>query len=218
MLRCPLDDGGGSESDSRRAQFAKRYEPLLSLVPDCETRASQALKERQPPTARELRMIVKDLRQPIERDTAGKMVHMVHPDITCEPGQRRRQFIVGTSIESCFMKVPLAVMSPKRVLELMLDIKEPDGDRGAHDHHGSLHEKEGADSHKPDKQRDDAGDCRVGPHCAYPGLPARAHHADRKAIMQHEEVSRNQSKHNERVTVGPIDEALKAGLREIFIF
>jgi hypothetical protein len=24
---------------------------------------------------------------------------------------------------------------------LMLDIKEPDGDRGAHDHHGSLHEE-----------------------------------------------------------------------------
>jgi len=115
------------------------------------------------------------------------------------------------------MEVPLAVMSPKRVLELMLDIKEPDGDRGAHDHHGSLHEKEGADSHKPDKQRDDAGDCCVCPHCAYPGLPARAHHAERKAIMQHEEVSRNQSKHDERVTVGSIDEALKAGLRQIFI-
>src|SRR5277367_4254777 len=115
------------------------------------------------------------------------------------------------------MEVPIAVMSPKRVLELMLDIKEPDGNRSAHGHHRSLHEKEGADSHQPDKQRDDASDYCVGPHCAYPGLPARAHHADRKAIMQHEEVSRNQSKHDERVTVYPIDEALKAALRQIFI-
>src|SRR6202795_3604975 len=145
MRRCPLDDGGGSESDSRRAQFAKRYEPLLSLVPDCETRAPQALKERQPTTARELRMIAEDLRQPIERDTAGKMVHMVHPDITCEPGQRRRQFIVGASIESRFMEVPIAVTSPKRVLELMLDVKEPDGDRGAHDYDGSLYEEKRPD-------------------------------------------------------------------------
>ena len=44
------------------------------------------------------------------------------------------------------MEVPITVMSPKRVLELMLDIKEPNGDRSAHDHHGSLHEKEGADA------------------------------------------------------------------------
>jgi hypothetical protein len=43
-------------------------------------------------------MIAKNLRQTIERDTAGKMVHMMHPDITREPGQRRRQFIVGASL------------------------------------------------------------------------------------------------------------------------
>jgi hypothetical protein len=111
------------------AQFAKRYEPLLSLVPDRERRAPQALKERQPAEARQLRMIAKNLRQTIKRDAAGKMVHVMHPDIACEPSQRRWQFIVGASIESRFMEAPLAVMSPKRVLELMLNIKEPDGDR-----------------------------------------------------------------------------------------
>ena len=60
MPRCPLDDGGGSESDSRRAQFAERDEALLSLVPEREGRAPQALKERQPTKAGELRMIAKD--------------------------------------------------------------------------------------------------------------------------------------------------------------
>jgi hypothetical protein len=43
------------------AQFAKRYKPLLFLVPEREGRASQTLKQRQPTKAGQLRMIAKDL-------------------------------------------------------------------------------------------------------------------------------------------------------------
>jgi hypothetical protein len=162
-------------------------------------------------------MIAKHLRETIEGDAAGRMVHVMHPDIVSEPSQGRRQCIVGASVESRFVKAPIVTMSPKRAFELMLDIKEPDGNRGAYDHYGSLHNKKRADSHQPDKQRDDAGDRRVGPHGAQPRLPTQPHHADRKTIMQHEEVSQNQSEHDERVAVEPIEKALNGCLRELFI-
>ena len=35
--------------------------------------------------------------------------------------------------------------------------------------------------------------------------------------MQHEEISRNQPKHDKRVAVGPINETLKPALRQIFV-
>ena len=94
------------------------------------------------------------------------MVHVMHPDMTCEPCQSRRKFVVGASLERRFVKAPVAVVSPKRILELMLDIEEPYGDRGAYDHHRRLHEKKWPDPHQPDQHRRDAGDRRIGSHCA----------------------------------------------------
>ena len=69
------------------------------LVPERDRRASQALKERQTTPGRELRVIAKDLCKTIERDAAGKMVHMMHPDITREPRHGGRQFVVGASVD-----------------------------------------------------------------------------------------------------------------------
>jgi len=64
-------------------------------------------------------MIAKHLRETIEGDAAGRMVHVMHPDIVSEPSQGRRQCIVGASVESRFVKAPIVTMSPKRAFELI---------------------------------------------------------------------------------------------------
>jgi hypothetical protein len=68
-----------------QAQFSKRYQSSLIFVPESERGASQALQECDSPDECELWVIAQDLPKTIERDTAGKMVHMMRADIACEP-------------------------------------------------------------------------------------------------------------------------------------
>jgi len=119
---------------------------LLILVPQCERGAFQTLQEREATDARELRIVA----QAIERDSARQMVHVMHADIASEPGQDARQLIVRAAVKRGFVKAPIAVVRPKRVLELMLDIEEPHRDRAADRHDRRLHEKEGPEANQPD--------------------------------------------------------------------
>jgi hypothetical protein len=64
-----------------QSKFAKRHEPFPSLIPEGEPHASEALTKRQPADARELRMIAQDLRQAIERDATGQVMHVMHADV-----------------------------------------------------------------------------------------------------------------------------------------
>ena len=110
----------------------------------------------------------------------------MHPDIAGEPGDGRRQLVVRTPVKCSFVKAPIAVVRPKRVLELMLDLEEPHRDRAANHHDRTLHEKEGPKADQPDHQPRQPRDRRVGPHRAEPGLDSSAHSAKRKAVVQHE--------------------------------
>ena len=107
-------------------------------------------------------------------------------DIAGEPGKSRRQLIMRTAAKRGFVKAPIAVVRPKRVLELMLDLEEPHRDRAANHHDRVLHETEGPQADKPDHQLRQPRDRRVGSHRAEPGLDSRAHCAKRKAVVQHE--------------------------------
>ena len=189
----------------------------MPLIPKGKCRAPQALKECQSANACELRVIAQDLRQTVEGNPAGQMVHVMHPDITREPGKGRWQLIVRTPMKRRFVKAPIAIVGPKRILELMLDIEEPHGDRGADDNHWTLHKEKRPDPHHPDHHSDNSGDRRVGSHCAEPGLTTRAHEANRKAVVQHKQIGRNHPEHDKRTSVKPIDEALEAGQRAIFV-
>ena len=64
---------------------------------------------------------------------------MVDADVRREPAQDTRQVIVGTSSQRSFVKTPSLVMGAGGVLELVLDIEQPDADRrrqnsDRHDH------------------------------------------------------------------------------------
>ena len=83
---------------------------------------------------------------------------VVDPDVRREPAQDTRQVIVGTSSQCSFVKTPGFAMGPGGVLELVLDIKEPDADRRRQNRDRQVHQQEWpkADqaNHHGDQNRD----------------------------------------------------------------
>src|ERR1700748_378271 len=86
------------------------------------------------------------------------------------------------------------------MLELMLDIEQPDTDR-----------------RREPYQRGDAvryGD--IGRHSAQPGLPAAAHEADRQAVLYEEQIGRPHTEHDGRVPVDAVAKPTPSRQRQVF--
>ena len=70
------------------------------------------------------------------------MVDMVHPDIGGEPAQDVRQVIMGAAVQCRLVKIPSLVMGPDGVLELVLDVEQPDANRTCENRDGQLYKQE----------------------------------------------------------------------------
>ena len=64
------------------------------------------------------------------------MVDMVHPDIGGEPTQDVRQVIMGAAVQRRLVKIPARVLGPEGILELVLDVEQPDSNRICEKHDG----------------------------------------------------------------------------------
>ena len=109
--------------------FAKGYEAPETLVPKNHVYTPEALAQRKPPDGSKLRMIPQHLWQPVIRDSTAQMVDVVHPDIGGEPAQDARQNIVRTAVQCRLLGGPVVVVLPECILELVLDIEQPDAER-----------------------------------------------------------------------------------------
>ena len=58
------------------------------------------------------------------------MMDVVHGDMGGKSAQDDWQFIMRTAMQSGFVEIPALIMGPERVFKLMLDIEQPDTDRG----------------------------------------------------------------------------------------
>ena len=70
------------------------------------------------------------------------MVDMVHPDIGGKPAQDVRQVIMGAAAQRRLVKIPALVMGPESVLELVLDVKQPNANRTCEKRDRQLHKQE----------------------------------------------------------------------------
>jgi hypothetical protein len=91
---------------------------------------------------------------------------MVNADIGGEPAQRTRQGVMGAAVKRRLPQVPRSVAGPNGVLELVLDIEQPNADRGREQHDRQMHEQEGTDADQPYHRRDDCRDRGIGRHGA----------------------------------------------------
>src|SRR4029077_18394333 len=110
----------------RVAHLAETDHPVVVLVPEREAKTTKAAAECQAIDAAQLGVVAQHLRQAIARDPAAQVVDMVHPDIGREPSQDWRQLEIGAAVQSTLVEAPSGAALPDGVLELMLDVKQPD--------------------------------------------------------------------------------------------
>ena len=104
-------------------------------------------------------------------------------------------------------------MRPERILELVLDIEQPDADRGREQHDRHMHEQERTDADQPHHRGDESRDGDIGRHGAEPGLPAAAHDADRQPVLHNEQIGRTDAEHDDRMAIEAIAQADPIGDR-----
>src|SRR5690348_11108009 len=90
------------------------------------------------------------------------MVDMMQADITGEPLQHFRQFIVRTALQRCPDRVPLLMTCPIDSLILVLDIEQPDAEGSCEAHDGYLNQKVGAQTDSKVRHSEDSQKRQIG--------------------------------------------------------
>jgi hypothetical protein len=65
----------------------ERDQSSAAFIPQNQSHTAEALHQRQASNHTELRIVAQYTRQPIERDSAAEMVHVVHSDVRSNPTQ-----------------------------------------------------------------------------------------------------------------------------------
>ena len=154
---CPRPTGN--------ARLAKRDEPPLPLVPQGQPHTPQTLDQGDASDGSQLRMIPQHIRQSIAGNSTAQVMDVVDADVRCEPAQDTGQVIVGTAMHRSFVKAPGLVTGPRRVLELVLDIEQPDPNRRRQNHDRQVHKQERPKADEPDHRGDEYGNGGVRAHC-----------------------------------------------------
>jgi hypothetical protein len=94
-----------------------------------EAQAPEAPLERQATDPAQLRVLAKRLAEPVAGDPAAQMMDVMDADVRREPAQHGRQIIVRAAVQRAGVEVPVRAPLPVGVLELMLDIEQPDTGR-----------------------------------------------------------------------------------------
>lgn len=85
-------------------------------------------------------MVAQDLGMAIEGNAGLQVVDVVHRYVCGEPVQGTRQEIMQAAMERSVVKLPVGVVIPTRLFELVLEVEQPDPDRGGHQYLGQQDE------------------------------------------------------------------------------
>ena len=112
----------------RSTQIGKSDQSLASFVPQCQAHAAKALHQRDSAKCLEFGMLAQHVWESVKGDSTAQVMYVMHTNIGGEPTQNARQLVVGTAMKRCLVQVPRGLVCPKRLLELMLDVEEPNAD------------------------------------------------------------------------------------------
>jgi hypothetical protein len=149
-------------------------------------------------------MVAQGLRQPIIGNAAAQVMDVMNADIRGEPAQDRGQVVVRAAVQGVGVQVPVRVLFPGRLLELVLHVEQPHAERRGEQDDGKLDEQECPDADEPDQRRGEQRNREVGRHGAEPGLPPGAHQPERQPVLQQEQVGRTDAEHDQRMPVQAI--------------
>ena len=114
------------------------------------------------------------------------------------------------------MSGPLAVMCPKRPLELVLNVEQPHPDRARQQGDRQMHEQKRSDANQPYQRGDDKRDGAIRRHSAEPGFPTAAHKSERHPLAQHEQIGGSDAEHDQWMSVDAIAKPAPPGKLQEF--
>jgi hypothetical protein len=91
-------------------------------------------------------MVAQHARQSIVGNATTQMVHVVNANIGGQPAQDNWQVVVRAAMQCGLVQFPSVVFCPNRILELVLDVEQPNSNRCSKQCDRQMHEHEGADS------------------------------------------------------------------------
>ena len=92
------------------------------------------------------------LLQVVIRNLRAQMVNVMEADVTRDPLQNLREFVIRAAFYGCIDITPLFIMLVVRFFELMLYIEQPNAKHSRHHEDRSLNEQEGLPSDRPAQQ------------------------------------------------------------------
>ena len=129
---------------------------------------------------------------------------MVQPDVAGQELQDLRQPQVGAAFERGVVVAPRLARLPVGVLELVLDVEEPDADAARQQERGQLHDQESRPPEQPAERGDEDDEGEVRAECAPPKPPGGRPGND--PWLEHEHPERAEPEHHERVSEQPVAE------------
>lgn len=132
------------------------------------------------------------------------MVDRVQADIAADPLQRLGQFVIRTSLQGRFYRIPLALPGPIDPLELMLHVEQPDTDSPGQEEDGHLDHQVRAQPDRKACQNNDPEQHDIGDGCA-PSLSFFVPEIE-QALGDQEGISRPHAEENKGIAVKPVGE------------
>jgi len=137
------------------------------------------------------------------------MMHVVQADVAREELEHLRQLQVGAASQRRLGVAPALGALPVGVLELVLDVEQPDAGRAGEEHGWGLHEQEVAPADQPAERADEhgQGDVRADNAAAHP----RARVARDDAGADEERDDRTDAEHHDGVAKQAICQPAASG-------
>ncbi len=187
--------GLGRAERVRRARLREGDELSAVLVPELQVDAPHGLPDREHGyLAKDLVLVVGAL-EVVVRNPRVEVVDVVQADVPAEELENLRQLQVRTALKCGLGVAPVIGALPVRVLELVLDVEQPDSGRAGEHRRRQPHEQQAVESDEPPQSGADDEQSEVGAEhaVAHPGPlgprgdPGSDHHREDRADAEHHE-------------------------------
>src|SRR5664280_1725297 len=155
-----------NESERCRARsptgFGEAHQPPAVLVPQLEAHGAQPVPHGQGGHLMEDRVLVVCPLQVVVGDAGAEVVDVVQADVAGEELEHLGQLQIGAAAQRGVGVAPAVGALPVGVLELVLDVEQPDAGGAREQHCGRLHEQVVAPAHQPAQRSHEHGQGDVG--------------------------------------------------------
>ncbi len=133
------------------------------------------------------------------------MMNVMKSDVARDPLQNRGKLVIRAPLHRGFHIAPFFFVLKVGILELMLDIEQPDAQQAGYEENRPLNHDECLPADGPDQQRIQSDQEYIRQIIAH-ALPASRSLAV-KPVLQQKNKARSESEHDERIPINPVSDS-----------